>query len=119
MYFSRCNISKITFFYILPEGNRFVFDATDDEISSALVTLAIEKTLLNMGKPILDEVAHRLFKNYRCYIPDCHKHPEYLKSILKEFYGNSYNIIVESIKKNLAECSTKKSIEHFLVVISE
>ena len=96
-----------------------MFDVTNGEISKALVTLAIEKTLLNMGNPVLDEVAHRLLKNYKCYIPDCHEHPEYLKSVLKELYGNSYSTIVESIKKTLDEFITKKSIEHFLMVISE
>jgi hypothetical protein len=96
-----------------------VFDAANGEINKALVTIAIEKTLLNMGKPVLDEVAHRLFKNYKSYIPDCYEHPEYLKSILKELYGNCYNNIVKSITKNLEEFATKKPIEHFLTVISE
>ena len=96
-----------------------MFDATNGEISKALVTLAIEKTLLNMGKPVLDEVAHRLFANHKCYLPDCHEHPEYLKDVLKELYGNSYNTIVESIKKNLDEFTTKKSIKNFLTIISE
>ncbi|MEX0765106.1 MAG: hypothetical protein WD033_08080 [Nitrosopumilaceae archaeon] len=101
------------------KDNRLMYDATNGEISKALVTLAIEKTLLTMGKPVLDEVAHRLFANYKCFIPDCHEHPEYLKSVLKELYGNCYNNIVKSIKKNLEEFATKKSIEHFLTVISE
>jgi len=100
-------------------GNCFVFDATDGEISKALVTLAIEKTLINMGKPVLDEVTHRLFANYKCYIPDCHEHPEYLKNVLEELYGDCYNTIVESIKENLGELTTKKSIKNFLTVISE
>lgn len=100
-------------------GNCFVFDATDGEISKALVTLAIEKTLINMGKPVLDEIAHRLFTNYKCYLPDCHEHPEYLKSVLKELYGNCYNTIIESIKENLGELTTKKSIKNFLTIISE
>jgi len=103
----------------MPEGNCFVFDATNGEISKALVTLAVEKTLLNMGKPVLDEVQHRLFANYKSYIPDCYEHPEYLKNVLKELYGNCYNNIVQSIKKNLEEFITKKPIEHFLAVISE
>jgi len=96
-----------------------VFDATNGEISKALLTLAIEETLTNMGKPVLDEVARRLFTNYKCYIPDCHEHPEYLKNVLKELYGNCYNTVVESIMKNLGEFTTKKSITNFLTVISE
>ena len=96
-----------------------MFDATNGEISKALLTLAIEETLTNMGKPVLDEVARRLFTNYKCYIPDCHEHPEYLKNVLKELYGNYYNTVVESIMKNLGEFTTKKSITNFLTVISE
>jgi len=96
-----------------------VFDATDGEISKALVTLAVEKTLLNMGKPVFEEVAHRLWANYKCYIPDCHEHPEYLKNVLKELYGNGHDTIVKSIKNTLDEFATKKPIEHFLTVISE
>ena len=96
-----------------------MFDATNGEISKALLTLAIEETLTNMGKPVLDEVARRLFTNYKCYIPDCHEHPEYLKNVLKELYGNCYNTVVESIMKNLGEFTTKKSITNFLTVISE
>ena len=96
-----------------------MFDVTNGEISKALVTLSIEKTLLNMGKPVLEEVSRRLLINYKCYIPDCHEHPEYLKIILKELYGNSYDNIVLSVKKNLGEFITKKSIEHVLTVISK
>lgn len=96
-----------------------MFDATNGEISKALVTLAIEETLTNMGKPVLDEVTRRLFTNYKCYIPDCHEHPEYLKNVLKELYGNCYNTVVESIMKNLGEFTTKKSVTNFLTVISE
>lgn len=114
-----CNTKEITLFYIVHLGSCFVFEATNGEISKALVTLAIEKTLLDMGKPVLEQIAHKLSKNYKCYIPDCYEHPEYLKSVLKELYGNCYNEIVKSIEKNLDEFTTKKSIEHFLTVISE
>lgn len=89
----------------------------DDTIRKALVALAIEKTLLDMGTAVFGEVTARLLKEYDCYIPDCHDHPEYLKKILKDLYGNSYLVIIESIREELEEFVYKKSISEFLDVI--
>ena len=83
-----------------------------------LTILAIEKTLLDIGKPIYDKVVSMLDKNYHCYLTDCYEHPEYLSQILKESYGNSQNVIIESIKNELEEFSYKELVERFLKVIS-
>ena len=92
-------------------------DATDNQIRKALVAIAIEKTLLRMGDPVLNEVTGRLYKDYNCYIPDCDEHPEYLKAILQDLYGACHVIIVESIKKDLEEFAYQKPIEKFLTII--
>lgn len=94
-------------------------DATDGQIRKALLALAIERGLLDMGEPIFEAVTGRLYKNYHCYIPDCDKHPEYLNAVLKALYGNSYLAIVDSIKKYLIEFSYQQPIAKFLKVISE
>ena len=83
----------------------------------ALVTLAIEKMLLDMGKPVYDTVVDRLYKKYHCYIPDCFEKPEYLKDVLKDMYGPSYHAIINSIEKQLYEFAYKKRIETFLQVL--
>ena len=72
-----------------------------------------------MGIPVFEKVTSILFHNYRCYIPDCYDHPEYLREVLKDLYGNSYSTIAESIKEKLEEFIRYKSIEEFLSVISE
>lgn len=73
------------------------------EIMKALTAISIEKVLLDIGKPILDKVAVELQKRYRCYIPDCYEHPEYLVTVLKSIFGDSYYKIVGSIQTELQE----------------
>ena len=90
-----------------------------DEIDKALITLAIERTLLDMSKKAYEEVGNRLYKKHGCYFMDCLEHPEYLTEILKEIFGNSSTLIVESIKNTLHESKDKKTISRFLAQISE
>lgn len=92
-------------------------NVSDDQIKKALVSLAIEETLLEISIETLEEVSKRVFENYHCYIPDCYEHPEYLNNVLKDIFGNSYNVIVDSIKKHLGEFALQKPIEEFLVKI--
>ncbi len=93
--------------------------ATNNEIKKALVSTSIEKVLLDIGKPILEEVTGRLYKNYNCYLPDCYEHPEYLKIILQDLFGNVHLHIIKLINKELEEFSNQKPIEEFLCVIRE
>jgi len=69
----------------------------------ALATISIEKVLLKMGTPVFDKVSSRLQKEYKCYIPDCYDHPDYLESVLKSLFGNSHMAISEAIRDELAE----------------
>lgn len=96
-----------------------MLDASDDDIKKALVTVAIERALIDFGKSALEKVGNKLYDDFQCYFSDCYKHPERLTAILKELFGNSHTVIVESIKKNLDEFSSQKSIKEFLVKIHE
>ena len=89
------------------------------EARKALVIMAIEKALLEVGKPTYDEVLSNLKKDYHCYLSDCYEHPEYLSKVLKELYGQSHTAIIESIKKYLAEMNTQEGIAIFIMKISE
>jgi hypothetical protein len=73
------------------------------DIMKALTTIAIERALLSIGKPVLDKVTVELYKQHRCYIPDCYEHPENLENTLKSIFGYSYNQIVNSIKDELQD----------------
>ena len=89
------------------------------EAKKALVVLAIEKTLLEVGRTTYDEVLGKLYENYGCYLSDCYDNPEYLSSVLKELYGQSSLAIVNSIKKYLAQASMQEGIAKFVMKISE
>jgi len=92
-----------------------VLDPSDT--MKALTALAIEKTLVDMGKPVYEKVVNRIYKKYQSYIPDCYEHPEYLKEVLKDLYGNAYDVIVSSIEEQLNEFAYKKKMETFLTVL--
>ena len=91
----------------------------DQVVFKALTIFAIEKTLLDVGKPAYDKVVSMLSKNYHCYLPDCYEHPEYLNKVLKKMFGNSYLTVVERIKKELDSQMMEQPIEIFVTKISE
>jgi len=92
-------------------------DATDIQIRKALVAFAIEKALVDMGEPVFEKVAKTLKNDYNCYIPDCYDHPEYLKRVLSDLYGNAHVPIINSIKNSLREFSQQESISRFISVL--
>lgn len=92
-------------------------DPIDAQIKRALVAFAIEKALINMGEPVFEKVAKTLKDDYNCHIPDCYEHPEYLKRILSDLYGNAHVAIIVSIKNSLDEFSQHESISRFISVL--
>jgi hypothetical protein len=94
--------------------------ASDMDIARrALVSLVIERNLMEISKPLYDKVITTLKKEYNCYLPDCYEHPEYLTEILKKLYGDAHHTIVESINKQLEEFTYSKPIARFLEVINK
>ena len=85
----------------------------------ALVVLAIEKALLEIGKPTYDEVLGKLAQDYNCYLSDCYEHPEYLSRVLKDLYGQSRMAIIKSIEKFLVEMKEYKDIQNFIIKMRE
>ncbi|MDG7050790.1 MAG: hypothetical protein JRZ94_06275 [Nitrososphaerota archaeon] len=92
-------------------------EATDYEIKKALVAFAIEKTLLGLGEPVYQKITKTLKDDYNCYLPDCYEHPEYLKRILSDLYGNAHTTIINSIKSDLAEFSTQGPVQKFVLAL--
>ena len=85
----------------------------------ALVVLAIEKALLEIGKPTYDEVLGKLAKDYNCYLSDCYEHPEYLSRVLKDLYGQCRMTIIKSIEQFLVEMKEYEDIQGFIIKIRE
>ena len=79
--------------------------------------MAIDEALLEFDKSAIEKVFNKLSDDYKCRIPDCFENPEYLIMVLKDLYGNSYTVILDSIKKKLEKHASEKSIEKFLIAL--
>ena len=93
-----------------------IIQTSDDP--KVLIITAIEKSLLEIGKPDLNKVKQRLMEDYNRTLADCYEEPEFLNRILKDIYGKAHVTIVDSIKKNLDSMSETKQVKEFLEVIS-
>jgi len=89
---------------------------TQYEIDKALVSKAIEHTLLGMGQDVYDKVVKRL-EDDGFYISDCFDFPENLNKILNELYGSCYTKIIHSIHVWLGDSSSNQLISDFLVAV--
>ncbi|MFB5603526.1 MAG: CbbQ/NirQ/NorQ C-terminal domain-containing protein, partial [Candidatus Nitrosomaritimum aestuariumsis] len=93
-----------------------IIQTSDDP--KVLIIAAIEKSLLEIGKPDLNKVKQRLMEDYNRTLSDCYEEPEFLNRILKDIYGKAHVTIVDSIKKNLESMSDKKEVREFLEVVA-
>ena len=84
----------------------------------SLVSLSIEKTLLEIGKPEYEKVVNKLREDHKCSLPDCFDNPEYLKRVLCDLFGKSYDCILECIKENLAKFKSEELVQKFLTVMT-
>jgi len=92
--------------------------AVDSNVRKGLVLVAIEETLMRIGRHDYERVVTRLKTKYNCYIPDCYLHPEYLKDILEGFYGESSDRIIKEIEEKLEEFSDQLPVNEFLTKLS-
>jgi len=83
-----------------------------------LIIAAIEKSLLEIGKPDLNKVKQKLMEDYNRTLADCYEEPEFLSRILKDVYGKAHVTIVDAITKNLDSMSESKSVKEFLEMIA-
>ncbi len=89
----------------------------DNEILKSVITVSVEKALLEMGVLELDLVKSKLKEDHNCEISDCLEHPEYLKEILCELYGNSHEVVLKSIHESLRRTAMEEPLENFLTVL--
>lgn len=82
-----------------------------------LITVAVEYALLQMGPPELEKVETRLQNDYNCKIGDCLEHPEYLKRILCDLFGNCYQDILDSIEQVIKDANIDNQVDEFVMVL--
>jgi len=89
-----------------------------DETYKELIQICVEKTLLDIGLDVYNEVLSRLENNYHCNYSECYQHPEYLNKILGEIFGNSHVAILKEIQSKLEEFNSNQLLENFLKSIN-
>lgn len=94
-------------------------DVDLDNVNPALVSLAIERTLLDISEAVLEDTGKQLYKKYNCYFYNCLEHPEYLVDVLQNKFGDSHLSIILSINKKLEEFDYKEQIKNFLTEIQK
>ena len=89
-------------------------DGNHRQIERILVGLAIEKTLLQIGRPVFDKVENLLHEKYQSTIMDVYDNPQHLNEILKEVFGKSHMEVVNSIGEFLMDFRYEHPIEEFI-----
>jgi hypothetical protein len=84
-----------------------------------MLVYVIENILLKIGKSSYDLVLEKLQKDYGCHISGCVEHPEYLKRVLQDIYGNASVGILGQIKNELDDLAEQKYYSNFIEVISK
>lgn len=84
-------------------------------VRKALVTITVEKVLLEIGGAgLLNDVLQILHEKCQSYLPDCFDHPENFRKVWNELDQSTCNLVVDSVKRNLEEFAYQKSIGNFL-----
>ena len=89
-----------------------------EKMQKTLVTLAVKNTLLELGMEELDKVLTMLQKDFNATLDDCYENPEYLKQVLEDLYGDSYQDILNSLKANMKEISMKSFSTDFMQALN-
>lgn len=89
------------------------------ELNKSVASMAVEKALLEMGKLELDMVVSRLKKDFDLNLLNCLYHPEPLKQILCELFGDSYTDILSSIDESFKKLTIDIELDSFLRVLKK
>jgi len=87
------------------------------ELKKEVVQYVLRNSLLESGEGTLELVYRSLLEKYRCDLSDCYEKPEYLIDVLKYVYDEAYQIIVDSIKKDLNKFAHEGGIKEFVRVL--
>ena len=91
---------------------------SENQMKKTMVTLALKNTLLELGIQEYDKVVSLLQKDHSCTLEDCYENPEYLRTILKDLFGDSYPDILNSLSENMKSIINQQSVKDFLHTLS-
>ncbi len=73
----------------------------------------VEVVLMRRGNANYHLVLAKLGSLYDCKIGDCYDHPQYLKTVLREVYGDEYSSVISQIKSYLGDLTDVQEIVAF------
>lgn len=86
-----------------------------NQVKKALVSLALEESLLEIGgSKLLHDVFRILYERFQAYLPDCYNHPEYLRGVFTELDSGTCDVFMELLNEKLEEFAYQKPISEFL-----
>ncbi len=89
----------------------------DQQAYRELVQVAVEHALLDMGPPELAKVKTKLKETFGISIEDVFDHPEYLKTVLYELFGDAYADIVYTMLRVFDKSINEEPIQKFIQII--
>ncbi len=89
----------------------------DYEAYRELVEVAVEHALITMGSLELNKAKEMLKENYNITLADSLEHPDYLKKVLCELFGNAYQNILDTIYSVIEKQQEEKIIKKFLTIM--
>ena len=85
-----------------------------NNIREAIVSYAIEKSLIDYGNSALEEIYYKLYQEHALHFVDCYHNPDILRKVLLETFGDAYCNIVDLVKTHLGEYAAQEQVRKFL-----
>lgn len=92
-------------------------DSRDQSSYRELVQVVVEHAILDMGVPELEKIKEMLMKDYNITTADSLDHPEYIKKVLRDLFGNSYTAILNTMYTAFDQAVQKEPIKKFMLVM--
>ena len=94
-------------------------DENNKDFRRVMRSMAVYLTLLDLGLKDFEKIRKKIYENYGRTISDCYKHPEYLKTVLEELYGDKSKDIVNSIEASLGNNITNIWNDNLIKKVNE
>ena len=94
-------------------------DDNERNIRKVMRSVSVYMALLDLGMTDFEKIRQKLRDYHNTTISGCYNHPEYLKQVLEELYGNKSVEIIKSIRRYFGKEAEVESINSFLEVLDE
>ncbi len=106
---------------IIRKTHHFCLPPKDEleKMQKTMITLALKNTLLELGPDELDKVTTILQKDHNMTLDDCYDNPDELKLVLRDLFGESIDVVLDSFKENMKVISSNTQIKNFISNLHE